>query len=578
MIEQKISRRDFLRTTVFATGAIALAACQPAVPGAAPVEKVLEAEKAIPTAASTGCIPDWNQRLPPVPKKYSPPVQIAVTFSDISYIEGMSATNNPWYNWIKENMGIEFTVHWVADGDIATQKLQTDIAAGTLPDFFSAEGALLAQLIDSGAVEEIRDLYENTTTPLVKEQVGYPDGSWWKQAFRGEKLYGCSHSLTKNALTGIGWIRKDLLDELGLDVPDSLDGLENAMRQMLDAKLCKYGVGTGKEFSWHHLDQVYGAYGVMPGTWRDQGGSLVYDSTSPGIKDALERLSNWYKTGILNPDFFTLEYDQVKGETDRGDVAWFARPMWGTPLPTMTTTDGKTLKWARTDVFTGPTGQKARKGTNPLFHAWVFRKGLEPTKIEALLNQLNYYMDLEVNGPEQYDNYGPLWGITDMFLEGVDWVWTEDCEVKQAKESTVATGLTSTGGMFRDVGFWHSTFPNYQFNTDKYLLKLASQDPATLNKAQKVFLENPTPLAAANAYNYVMTTPELDILDEYMGIPTERMATLVPELKKMEDELFIGIITSQKDLAEFDSFKDDWLANGGDQVTADVNAWYATVK
>ena len=576
MIEQRISRRDFLRTTVFATGAIALAACQPAVPGAAPVEKVMEAEKALPTVASTGCTPDWNQRMPPVPKKYSPPVQIAVTLGDISYAEGMSATNNPWYNWIKENMGIEFTVHWVADGDIATQKLQTDIAAGTLPDFFAASGTLLAQLIDSGAVEEISDLYENTTTPLVKQQVGYPDGSWWKQARRGEKLYGCSHSLTSQALTGIGWIRKDLLDKLGLDVPDTLDGLENAVRQMLDAKLVKTGVTANKDlFTWNHsMDQVFGAYGVMPTCWRDQGGSLVYDSTSPGVKDALARLRDWYKSGILNPDFYTMGWEQCQAERDSGDSGWYNVPMWGTPIPETTTTDGKTLQWARTDVLASPSGQRGRKGTNPLFHAWVFRKGLEPTKIEALLNQLNFYMDLEVNGPEQYDNYGPLWGITDMFLEGVDWVWTEDCRVQQAKESKVATGLNSTGGMFRDVGFWHSTFPNYQLNTDQYLVKLASQDPATLNKAQKAFLEKPGPLAQAKAYAWMMSEPELNIFDQYMGIPTERMATLVPELEKMEDELFIGIITGQKELSEFDGFKDAWLANGGDQVTEDVNAWY----
>ncbi len=574
MTIEKISRRDFLRTTALATGVVALAACQPA----APVETVAQADQV--AAPSANCEPDWNQRLPPVPKKYDPPVEISVIFQDVSYHEGMSATNNPWYNWFKENMGIEFNVHWVAQGDIATQKLQADIAAGTLPDFFAASGSLLAQLIDSGAVEEIRELYENTTTPLVKQQVGYPDGSWWNQAFRGEGLYGCSHSLTKNALTGIGWIRKDLLDELGLEAPDSLDGLENAMRKMLDADLVKTGVTVNKELlTWNHsIDQVFGAYGVMPTTWRDQGGSLAYDSASPGIKDALARLNSWYKSGILNPDFYTMGWEQCRAERDRGDSAWYTVPMWGTPLPTVTTTDGKTLQWARTDVFAGPDGQKARKGTNPLFHAWVFRKGLEPVKIEALLNQLNYYMELEVNGPEKYDNYGPLWGITDMFLEGVDWAWTEDCEVKQAKESLVATGLASTGIMFRDVGFWHSTFPNYQFNTDKYLLKLASQDPATLNKAQKVFLENPTPLAAASAYEYVMTTPELDLLDQYMGIPTERMATLVPELKKMEDELFIGIITGQKDLAEFDNFRDAWFTNGGDQVTEDVNVWYESVK
>jgi len=70
----------------------------------------------------------------------------------------------------------------------------------------------------------------------------------------------------------------------------------------------------------------------------------------------------------------------------------------------------------------------------------------------------------------------------------------------------------------------------------------------------------------------------LDIVDEYRGIPTERMATLVPELQKMEAELLMAIITGQKDLAEFDKFKAAWLKNGGDQVTADVNAWYASVK
>jgi len=44
----------------------------------------------------------------------------------------------------------------------------------------------------------------------------------------------------------------------------------------------------------------------------------------------------------------------------------------------------------------------------------------------------------------------------------------------------------------------------------------------------------------------------------------------------MATEVFTGIITGQKPLEAFDEFVSSWKAMGGDQITAEVNDWYAS--
>ena len=76
----------------------------------------------------------------------------------------------------------------------------------------------------------------------------------------------------------------------------------------------------------------------------------------------------------------------------------------------------------------GPDGLRGRQMTNTIGNAMVYRKGLDPQKIEATINELNWHTELLVNGPEKYDAYG-----SSMVLEGYDWEWDEDCNIIAGK-------------------------------------------------------------------------------------------------------------------------------------------------
>ncbi|HML48481.1 MAG TPA: ABC transporter substrate-binding protein, partial [Clostridia bacterium] len=52
------------------------------------------------------------------------------------------------------------------------------------------------------------------------------------------------------------------------------------------------------------FDIVFNAYNSYPGDWIwDQDGNAVYGSVQPQTKEALQKLQDWYKAGILDREF-----------------------------------------------------------------------------------------------------------------------------------------------------------------------------------------------------------------------------------------------------------------------------------
>jgi putative aldouronate transport system substrate-binding protein len=49
-------------------------------------------------------------------------------------------------------------------------------------------------------------------------------------------------------------------------------------------------------------------------------------------------------------------------------------------------------------------------------------------------------------------------------------------------------------------------------------------------------------------------------------------------LKKKRDEVYFKIMMNQVSVDEFDKFVEEWKKLGGDEMTKEVNEWYATQK
>ena len=562
-----LSRRDFLRATAIATGAMAAAACgapEPAAPEAV-------SEGAVTTGSD--CEQDWVSGWPPAPIKYDPVVEVSVPFNAWpTFAPGYDATNNPYYNWYLEEMGIKFNIHWMADGELRQQKLQADIAAGTMPDMINLQDPLFNQLIDEGALKEIKDIWEATASPLSLEVHRYPEGKNWIHCFRNnrQELYGLDLGITDKVFCTISWIRNDWLEQLDMPMPDSVEGWDKTLHAFNEEGLCAYGITAQKSlFSWaHDFTKIFGAYRVMPGLWRDYGdGKLVYDSLTDTNKDVLELLNGWYSDGLMDPDFHTLDWASGLNTAADGNAGIVTMPMWGTSriveIEKKVQGEFKTMP-----LPTGPTGEMGRRWTSPVFHAWVFRHDLEDIKVEALIQQLNHQRELHVNGPTKHNAYGPLddMGNDGLFQEGYDWEWDENCEISLLEYQT--------GSSFRDVGFHHATYPGYQRHADLNRQRLRKMDPSELSKVEKYFIRDPGLARQEVAYAQLFEEAEYEIENEFLGVNTPRMNELLPNLQKLEDEFYLSIVLGLKPLDAFEEYVSEWHEHGGDEVAEDVNAWY----
>ncbi|MCS7222695.1 MAG: extracellular solute-binding protein [Anaerolineae bacterium] len=578
---RKLNRREFLRISAASAGALALAACAPqAAPSApAPTTPLAAPTEATATPAASPvpaqrCQMDWNPTFPPPFKVYDPPVEVSVIWNPgLTFPEGMSWNNNPMYNRVVEYTGIKFTIHWEAYGELRDQKLAADLAAGTLPDAFHAAGLFFEELIDNDAIEDIKEIWEATASPLTKEKKMYPDYKWWKPVLRNGKLYGIPFTWgPAYNVDNLCFIRQDWLDQLGLKAPETVEEWGTVAKAFRDAGLCQFGISACKRLvTWFQsLDPVFGAFGVMPTCWvKAEDGTLKYDSISPAVKDALAVIRQWYEEGLIDPDFYTYNEGDAAGHIAASKVGIFTAPWWHGGAQVKLEQENPGMKLALIPYPKGPQGKQGRRASAEVQSQVVFKKGLDPIKIEACINNLNWHIEMHVNW-QKYQQYGE-WRNSHAFVEGLEWVWDENCELK---DGPVVMPMTYTWMDTIDFGFPYMVYPTYQVEPFRDIQEWMKEDPAKLNKAQRFLIKNPIVLREAEYYTKVFDTLNVQIINEFFGNPTDAMQKLLPDLNTLESEVFTNIVIGNEPLDRFDSFVEEWWEKGGEQVTADVNAWY----
>lgn len=100
-------------------------------------------------------------------------------------------------------------------------------------------------------------------------------------------------------------IRKDLLDKAGLPLPETIEDWDKAFKAFQDMGIehplmLESGwfkpEGNGNDFN--------GAYGVDKG-WFVRDGKVKFGPMEPGYKEYVTKMNEWYKAGILDPEFDT---------------------------------------------------------------------------------------------------------------------------------------------------------------------------------------------------------------------------------------------------------------------------------
>lgn len=480
--------------------------------------------------------------------------------------------NNPWTRMVKSLFGIEYkTVFTWVTADEGNQKYNLAMASGELPDYLEElPNAIFLQAVQAGMLEDITDAFDLYAGPRWKKATeDFSEMAWALPMVDGRK-YGYCRALSMSAQDSITWYREDWLEKVGLDVPKTLDDCYDVAKAFIEADLGQGDTGTtigisanesykARNGAWSGtLDVVFGAWRIAPEHWTPEGEALMYNATRSIVKEPLAVLRKWYADGILRKDLYTLQISDSQQDYSSNQCGLHFSPTYN--LLRDSVQNDPTARWGWTDIPTGPTGQKGKNGKSPYRDApFCYRKGA--TTIEQNFQVINWMSDL-IEEPERR-MHG--W-------EGHDYEWDGDeFRVGQVSWSKWTIGpVGAAGGSRLD--------PRYQGIDLAYKMNEWGKVPPEQRDAQQeLFFADPTGVETLNreAQLYVIKHNAEDALqDSFQTLPTPTMISHWTDLKKLEDETYISIITGQKPMEAFDAFVEQWKKMGGDQVTAEVNEWW----
>lgn len=250
--------------------------------------------------------------------------------------------DNPVVKMIKDKTGITLKFIHPTAGDEATS-LQLLLASGNLPDIIRFDGGQNPTLtypgggekgIQDGVLLKLNDLidkYAPNYKAVIARGGDYEkntvtdDGTMWA-------MYEVANS-TEDPWCGLSY-RKDWADDLGLKAPVTLDDWHTMLTAFKDKKgataplmIPANGIMVNSEF--------LSAFGAAKDFYQVDG-KVKYGYIEDGMKNYVTLMNQWYKEGLIDPNFTTnADFKSAGGyvlptsyaaanKTGAGEISWAA--------------------------------------------------------------------------------------------------------------------------------------------------------------------------------------------------------------------------------------------------------------
>lgn len=515
-------------------------------------------------------------------------VKIGVSYAAASdwsgFIEGETVENNSWMDLYRTN-NIMPEIMYEVDPSQASTKLSTAIMSGDYPDIFEGTFAEYKNYVQSGVAADITEAFEKYASEELKEYLYADGGMSMDGLYMDGRLYGLPKVANPYYNTSMMWIRQDWLDNLGLEIPETIEELREVARAFTfddpdgNGKNDTYGLALDgvKVFngSIGDTDPVFNAFGCYPAglTYvENEAGEIVWGGANKeGAKAALQVLRDMYEEGSLAKDFITMDADSIFDEAGAGKCGiWFA-PKWG--------------------------GQETSKGavqTDPNCHivAAPIPTGTdEPTKVyvssvkpsgsvyfvsskcenaEVLIKVMNLaakYCNPSKCTAEEYN----------MYFEKSRWKMaiipaapSNGRVAYEALQEALATGDASRVPT-NNMNSWNA-FTTY-IEKQEMLKKGETLDftDAELQAAWASWTVYGDPMCGWSVTAKVVDE-ERYINSAYNKVASEQVSEDTATLNKLTAETVVKIITGAQEVESWDAFLDTWYALGGQNAMDEANA------
>lgn len=522
---------------------------------------------------------------------YAEPVTIKIGLSyaaDFSYVEGESATENNWARLYREHNIIPEILYEV-DSTQGETKMSTAIMSGNYPDVFGASTSDFVNYAQTDVVADITDVFQEYASEELKEYLNVDGGLALSYVTIDGRMYGLPKMGSSYDSVPVMFIRQDWLDNLGLEIPATMEELKEVAHAFTyddpdqNGADDTYGLAIdGMNIlsnSVGDASAIFAGFGAYPGTdgmafVEYEPGKVTWGGTNAeGMKAGLQLLQDMYADGSLAKDFITMDANSLFEETGAGRCGIWFGPMWGGMVA------GSNAAQSSPDahIVSAPVPDGLGTGgsrslLNPAIES-VYCVSSKCENPEVLIKLMNLSVQ-KLCYPESEEEFFKYYGNT-----GVSTGWK--CAITQTlaplknyDNYKLVSAALSSGDTSQLNAEQQGDYTNMKKYLDAKGTEAFDPEDPEISSGIALYTVFGDPRGSYAALDEMIRKDRF-VYSAYNFLPSDSMAENASTLKKLTVETIAKIITGEP-VDSYDTFLQTWYALGGQDVIDDAQAWADT--
>lgn len=517
-------------------------------------------------------------------KKFDQPVEVHFASQidpvDTTLAEGEGADNNQYTRYLEENFNIKFVSDWTV-GSTADfqQKISLQIASASLPDaMVFPNRSYMVKAAQSELLADLHDVYDQYASKQVKQIMESTDGRAYSNGTYDGTFVGLPNVSVETDGIYIYFIRQDWLDELKIEVPKTISDLEAAAKAFMDSgKSPKYaiaGVGQGVRSYANFLesgnkgygfDAVYQAMDAYPGFFYYEGDELVYGTNTQQTRDTLEILARWYKEGLINPELGVATNGDEAAGVKEGTCGIFMGPWWSLGYG-----NGDSFKadnhadWQAYPLYSDDGKWNVKIKDCGSSYTIVNAEASEEVKQAVIIANNVLVRDESIFDTSVAIGWYPIRN-TMAAMDECEYEYNALMDVLAGKKT--AEDYNIPGNIYKNLYTDALDLPTVfkeDFKGDRNV-SVEDMDVMTNNgqfNRYYALLVGDRP--------YATLTPDKKV-DSVIYYTIDQFDQYWTQLQDLEDQTIMSIMTGQADISAFDTYVENWKAQGGDTILKAVD-------
>ena len=515
-------------------------------------------------------------------KKFDEPVEVHIGMSvspiDTTLPAGDSAEDNQYTRYLLDNYNIKVVVDWTAaEGNDYNQKVSLAIASDTLPEGLVAnEQSYLRKAAKSGMLKDISALFDEYASEQVKGIMESTDGRAVESVTFDGKMQALPNVTVDTDGVHVLNVRKDWLDEYGLEIPKTLDDVENIGKVFAEKKPAGdqtiplsgrdksgklYCTFLESSNNAHGYDPVFSAYDVYPGYFLDNGdGTVSYGSLDEKMKPALERLANWYDMGIIDPEIGTR--DNASEQVYANNVGMWFGPWWSLGYGSNDSfVNDPTANWQAYPIFDDEGKWNVHMKSVGTSSCMISADASDEVAAAIIIMYNALVRDEGIFDTSVAIGWYPLRVVA---------AAADEVEYEHIELAKVLSGETTPEDyndpmsiyklMYTDATKVKDVIPGYEEGKELSVEDFNQENRGDFNRMYSLMIGDRP---------YATTEVDKKVYSVTYSM-TETMEKKWSNLWTMETETMLKIIIGQTDISEYDTFVNNWKSQGGDEILAEV--------